>query len=113
MNGKKEIHAEVGANIKREREKAGLTQEQLSEMIGIGPKSLSAIERGIVGISLTTLKKICTVLAISADSILFADTSENDVQDLALRLKRLTPEQYEIAKAIFSHLLEAFALEQK
>lgn len=33
-------------NIKKYREKAGLTQEQLSEMIEISPDYLSEIERG-------------------------------------------------------------------
>lgn len=47
MNQKKQINSIVGQNIKREREKAGYTQERFSELIGIGPKSLSAIERGI------------------------------------------------------------------
>ena len=55
MATKKEINILVGINIKREREKAGLTQDQFSEMLGIGSKSLSAVERGVVGISLTTL----------------------------------------------------------
>lgn len=33
-------------NIKKYREKANLTQEQLSEMAGISPDYLSEIERG-------------------------------------------------------------------
>jgi len=33
-------------NIKKYREKAGLTQEQLSELAGISPDYLSEIERG-------------------------------------------------------------------
>jgi len=50
MKDKKELNVLVGINIKREREKAGFTQDQFSEMLGIGSKSLSAIERGVVGI---------------------------------------------------------------
>ena len=58
MQDRKDINILVGANIKRERERAGLTQETFSEMIGLGPKSVSAIERGTVGVSLATLKKM-------------------------------------------------------
>ena len=111
-NQKKEINVEVGINIKREREKAALTQEQFSEMIGLEAKSLSAAERGKVGISLTTLRKICTALSISSDAIVFTntDTPKNDVSYLMQRLERLTPEQYEIAENMIRELLKAFAL---
>lgn len=57
MQERKEINIEIGQRIKEAREKAGLTQERFSELIGLGPKSVSALERGTVGISLTTLKK--------------------------------------------------------
>ena len=40
---KKELDVLIGMNIKREREKVGLTQERFSEMIGCGPKNLSAV----------------------------------------------------------------------
>ncbi len=110
MNSKKELYSVIGTNIKRERERAGLTQERFSEMIGIGPKSLSAIERGTSGISLFTLFKMCETLSISSDRILFGSGSENDVAALAERFGRLTPEQYKIANDMLNNLLRAFAL---
>ena len=73
MQERKEINIEIGQRIKEAREKAGLTQKRFSELIGLGPKSVSALERGTVGISLTTLKKICLVLSISSDQILFGE----------------------------------------
>ncbi len=88
MQEKKQINVEIGARIKEEREKAGLTQERFSELIGLGSKSVSAFERGTVGISFTTLKK------------------------LSKRLERLSPRQYAIAKKIVLKLLEAFSLEE-
>lgn len=110
MKEKKDINVEVGANIKRAREKAGFTQERFSELVGLGPKSLSAIERGTVGISLTSLQKVCKVLAISSDTLIFGETPQRDTQELSARLDRLTPAQYEIAAAVLSNLLAAFAL---
>ena len=93
---------------------AGYTQEAFSERIGIGTKSLSAIERGTVGVSLTTLLKICKVLSISGNSLLFESTPKNDVQAITQRLERLTPEQFAIANDVLCKVLEAFALgEQK
>ena len=110
MEQKKDINISVGSNIKRARERAGLTQEQLSELIGIGPKSLSAVERGAVGVSLTTLQKLCDTLSVSSDMLLFGEGSQNDVKGLVSRLERLSPKQYEIARDVLLKLLEAFSL---
>lgn len=112
MQDRKDINILVGANIKRERERAGLTQETFSEMIGLGPKSVSAIERGTVGVSLATLKKICTVLSVSSDALLFDAVAKNDTKSITSRLERLSPKQYEIAEAMLSNLLEAFSLDE-
>lgn len=113
MKDKKEINILVGANIKREREKAGYTQERFSEMVGIGTKSLSAIERGTVGASLSLLVRICNALCISSNSLLFESTPKNDVQSITERLERLEPRQFEIASSVICKLFEAFSLEQE
>lgn len=110
MTSKKDIDSLVGANIKRERERANFTQEKFAEMIGIGPKSLSAIERGTVGISLSALRRICITLSISSDDLLFEGREKTDLQALEERLSRLSPEQFEIANHAMSGLLAAFAL---
>jgi len=114
MQDKKQINVEIGARIKEEREKLGLTQERFSELIGLGPKSVSAFERGTVGISFTTLKKICQVLSISSDQILFGQRkqNENDLSELVKRLELLSPKQYAITKEVVFKLLEAFSLDE-
>lgn len=114
MKDKKQINIEVGARIKCARESAGLTQDRFSELIGMGTKSVSALERGTVGISLSTLQRICQVLSISSDEILFGnDIAENDVQILTGRLAYLSSEQFEITKEILNKLFEAFAISDK
>lgn len=110
MSNKKELDILVGNNIKRERLKAGYTQETFSELIGIGTKSLSAIERGKVGVSLSTLLKICKVLSISSNTLLHESTSKNDVQSITERLEQLPAEQFAIANDILCKVLAAFAL---
>ncbi len=110
MQERKEINVEIGQRIKNAREKAGLTQERFSELIGLGTKSVSALERGTVGISLTTLKRICSVLSIPSDQLLFGASEKNDISDLKIHLEQLPPEEYRILKEIVLKLLEAFAL---
>ncbi len=110
MDGRKNLNVLVGTNIKREREKAGFTQDQFSELLGIGSKSLSSIERGVVGVSLTTLLRICDILHISANALLYGQARKNDVDSIALQLNMLDAEQFEIASDVITNLIKAFSL---
>lgn len=112
MDGRKDLNILVGANIKREREKAGFTQDQFSELLGIGSKSLSSIERGVVGVSLTTLMRICDILHISANVLLYEKTRKNNVDSITLQLEMLSAEQFEIASDVVTNLIKAFSLEK-
>lgn len=106
---KKEINITIGNQIKIARETAGLTQERFAELISLGPKNVSDIERGVVGISVGTLIRICKTLSVSSDSILFGFSNENDANHVAQRLGKLSSEQFEIAIDIINKLFEAFA----
>ena len=110
MDVKKDLNILVGANIKRERENAGFTQDQFSELLGIGSKSLSSIERGVVGVSLTTLLKICDILHISANVLLYGPSRDNDVESIALQLQMLSAEQFAIASDVMTNLMKAFSV---
>jgi len=54
----------LGGRIKELRKMRGLTQEQLSQKIGIDPKSLSRIEVGGSFPSFETLDKLANVLQV-------------------------------------------------
>ncbi len=108
---KQKIDHLVGTNIKREREQAGYTQDRFSELVGIGPKSLSAVERGVVGVSLQTLLRMCRILHITPNALLSAHSRENQVQDLTEQLECLTPAQFAIARNVLTELMKAFNVE--
>ncbi len=112
MDGKKEIDRIVGANVKRERETAGYTQDRFSELLGIGAKSLSSIERGVVGVSLPLLLKICEILHVSPNVILLEQTRKNDTNGIVSQLERLNPEQFAAASEMIAVLLKAFSLHE-
>ena len=76
MREKKDLNIEIGRRVKLARENAGLTQERFAELVDLGPKNISAIERGAAGVSVASVKKICEVLSISADS-LFSDRTDS------------------------------------
>ena len=106
---KKEINVRIGNQIRIAREAAGLTQDRFAELVSLATKNVSDIERGVVGISIGTLIRICETLSISSDSILFEEGTGNDAHSISERLSNLPPEQFEIACNIINKLFEAFA----
>jgi len=53
-----DIKKELGEKIRRVRKSRNLTQEELSEMIDISPRSLSNIEVGTCFVKVETLEKL-------------------------------------------------------
>lgn len=67
-----EIKKQLGAKIKRLRQKKGFTQEQFAEKIDIATRTLSGIETGENFLTADTLEKIIDVLNVtSADLFAF------------------------------------------
>ncbi len=99
LQAKKPINVRVGGNIQRLREEHHYTQEELSEKIGVTPNHLSAIERGVSGISLELLEKLCEVLSVTADHILFGRTAaETNGEELLKLLQTISDGQERIVK---------------
>lgn len=109
MRKKKELNLQIGNQIRKARERSGLTQEQFAEAIDNSPQFISDLERGLSGISLETLKKICETLQVSSDTILFTETIQADmaVEKLTNKFLNMTPEQLRIMEAITNAFLQA------
>lgn len=107
MRVKKEINIQIGEQIKRAREKATLTQEQFAERVDVSPQYVSDLERGVVGISIAKLKRVCTVLNVSSDQILFGSITEDRAIILAEKCKSLPSDQYELLSEIVDRFVEA------
>lgn len=60
-----------------------MTQEKFAERIDVSPRYVSDLERGVGGVSVSTLKRICTVLGVSSDQILFGLEAENRAVSIA------------------------------
>ncbi len=109
MRKKKELNLQIGNQIRKSRERSGLTQEQFAEAIDKSPQFISDLERGLSGISLETLKKICETLQVSSDTILFTESIQADmtVEKLTNKFLNMTPEQLRIMEAITNAFLQA------
>ncbi len=70
----------MGAIIKQARQNAGMTQEQLSEIIDVTPAFVGHIERGERSVSLKTLFSIADRLDISFDYLLSQNVILDDTQ---------------------------------
>lgn len=60
----------IGKRIKIARIKADLTQERLSEIVGISPTHISNIETGTTKVSLTSIVSIANGLGVTVDDLL-------------------------------------------
>lgn len=107
MREKKEINIKIGEQIKLARENAKLTQEELAERVEVSPQYISDLERGVVGISVATLKRVCTTLCVSSDQILFAKQTENRAIAIADKCNTLTDRQFSLLSEIIVRFVEA------
>lgn len=113
MREKKEINIQIGEQIKAARERAKMTQESLAERIDVSPQYVSDLERGVVGVSISTLKKICISLRVSSDQILFGAASENNFSPISEKCRGLSTEQFAILCEIVEKYITAISLTQK
>ncbi len=107
---KKEINITIGDNIRKYREKAGYSREHLAELIGVSPRFLADAETGFVGVSLTNLKKICEILGISSDRLLW--NNENAL-GLDEKVSHLDKKYLPLVEEIVQKQLEIIALAAK
>lgn len=63
-------YKDIGQRIKEKRIQKGLTQEKLSELIGVGPSHMSHIEGGSTVPSFEVFISILNALGCSADELL-------------------------------------------
>ena len=108
MRQRKEINVEVGRRVRGAREAAGLTQERFAELIGISPQNVSCVERGLAGVSLTVLRRMCEILHVSSDFLLMGERGNNDAGAIAHRL-----EQFRVVEQIINGVLELAALPER
>ena len=111
MREKKEINIQIGKQVKLAREKSRLTQEQLAEQLECTPQYLSDLERGVVGISVALLKRLCVVLGVSSDDILFAEESKNTLETIEEKGRVLSDRQFQLLVEIVDRYIEAVSVQ--
>ena len=74
-----DIKRAVGMRIKIVRQRSGLTQDQLAEQVGLSPKYISGIERGVENPTMDILIRLAKMLGVEPyDLFLFGESEESE-----------------------------------
>jgi transcriptional regulator with XRE-family HTH domain len=107
---------DVAKNIKRIREKKGMSQKELITAVGLGAPMYSRIETGKAEPSLTTLEKIAKALNVKLSDFFDNDTNLEDINsydsDLVDKIKMIEILNEEEKKTVFS-IVDAFIGKKK
>lgn len=84
------IKTEFGQKIRRMRQKQGLTQEQLAELVDVSQRTLSAIETGDSFVTSDTFDKLVLALKTTPEN-LFSTSHLKNVEDLSKEISAALP----------------------
>ena len=102
MSNKEKLKNQIALNIKYYRKKAGITQKQLAELVGVTSTAVSNWESGQNSINTEILFKVCEVMNVSLNDIYSATPSASSEQQ-----KKTTPVEDGLSDA--QHALIQFA----
>jgi transcriptional regulator with XRE-family HTH domain len=72
------FYEEFGARVRRARQQAGVSQEQLGHLVGLNRSSISNVEIGRQRVPLHMLMEFANALEVPAGSLLPTAPSESD-----------------------------------
>lgn len=99
----------IGSRIKTERNRAGLTQEQMAERLDVTIGYVSQVERGITRISLDLLAKISTILECDISSLITQSAINTDgyiTDDILVGIRRLSARDRRVVMSMIRTMLE-------
>ena len=91
--------------IRKSREDLGYTREQFAELVDVSVSYMAEVERGRTGVSVKTLVKICEVLGLSADYVIFGN--ERDTDTILLdKISRIDESYLPLLEKVITELLK-------
>lgn len=99
----------IGSNIRKYRKQKKFSQEKLSELAGLSPNYIGAVERGEKIPALETFLRLANALDVSADMLLTDVLYRNyDVKDslIADKLNGISPKDRERIYAVIDTLVK-------
>ena len=101
----------VGASIAAARERAGLTQDQVADMLGVGPQAVSRVERGTVIPNAVRLYELAEVFDCRVDELLISasDRAADQALAIARQIQSLAAAERQLVARMVSQLTEHLA----
>ena len=90
--------------IRKARENMGYTREQFAELLDVSVSYMAEVERGRTGISVKMLMKICKVLGLSADYLLFGEERPED-SEIVSKISRLDDRYLPLVNRMLTEIL--------
>ena len=90
--------------IRKAREDLGYTREQFAEKLNVSVSYLAELERGRTGISVKLLIKVCNVLGLSADYVIFGQDRNKDAL-LLDKIHRIDDKYMPLLEKVITELL--------
>ena len=102
--GDSEFLRAMGQRIMVRRKALRMTQEELSEKIGVSTQMISNLELGKKAIRPENLAKVCEVLEISASFILTGNNTKTQVDTVAEKLLNLSASELQIVNDMIDYM---------
>ncbi len=105
-----------GQYVKDHREKKGYTQQQLAELLGVTPKSISYIERGENYPSPENLFELAKILDMSLDEFIFSHKKFDkiiSIEEINRQINQLSAKNQAFLIAATEALISTMLWDQK
>lgn len=102
--GNSDFLKEMGQRIMVRRKALRMTQEELSETLGVSTQMISNLELGKKAIRPENLAKVCEVLELSADFVLNGVSTKTAVDAIAEKLIQLTKEELQMVNDMIDYM---------
>lgn len=104
---KDELARLIGNNVRYNRMKRKMTQNELAQIVGINASAITRIEGGTRMMSVQVLRDVANALSISTDALLFDPSAPTHLQSIFMLLRGQTDESL----AHIEHLLQVLVEE--
>ncbi len=102
----------TGERIRRARKVHHYTQAEVAEMINMSSKNFSQLERGMTGISVSSLIALCKCLDVSADYILFGTEKRGENSAINILLSQLNESEQIYAEKLLQVYVDSCKLQK-
>lgn len=102
--GETDFLKEMGQRIMIRRKALHMTQDELSEKLGVSTQMISNLELGKKAIRPENLARVCDVLGLSADFVLTGSNTKTAVDAVAEKLTQLTEEELKLVSDMVDYM---------